>query len=67
MAKYEMVAPLSPLEVPVLGQVLTRGEEFDVPADLEPYFDAQPELWRRLDGEPVEQSVQADDQEEDEE
>ena len=48
MSKFENVSSSGDLEVPILGRVVKAGEIFEVPADLDAGFVAQPDLWARV-------------------
>jgi len=43
MAKYLNVSPLGALDVPALGRTIEAGEAFDVPDELDEFFNDQAE------------------------
>lgn len=65
MATYKLTGPLPEVEIPLLGVVVARGEEFEVPDDLVEFFGDATELWERTDApadvpedEPVDEPVE---------
>lgn len=48
--KFRNVSPLGDLDIPAVGLV-PAGEEFDLPADLAPFFAGQVENYQPVDGE----------------
>lgn len=45
MSKFKNVSTTGDLEVPLVGRVVKAGDTFEVPADLDEGFLAQPDVW----------------------
>jgi len=47
--EFRYVGPLHELEIPAVDVVVEQGGTFSVPDDMARMFDAQLELWERVD------------------
>ncbi len=48
MAKFQNVSPIGALDIPALSRVIEPGEVFEVPSDLNDYFESQPGNFKKL-------------------